>query len=607
MQKQIISISKGQYISDLNIFQVFGIISNTIWNKTIPGCGFTRYAIEFFLRHLICILPNVPVIVDKVHKHNEKHPDSKILGVYKGIDVEDIKAYLRSDVKYKKILTTPEGFIYKVLLAFEDLTVMRSLFFLLIDESERIVTDVSYRGDIAAPIDELFKFKNKALVSATTLPFTDERFNDFEHYTIEPDYDFSQPLTLISTNNVAASIKSHLDNLNSAHICIFINSTTGIKAIAENVGIEAESKAFCAEESVASLALKKYKHASSHFSTKDMAKYNFFTSRYFSAVDIELDYKPDVILVTDVIFADHSILDPHTEVIQIAGRFRNGIKSITHITNFNPKLQAKSESEALNFLQGRFETYQEFVQAHAIATNPGSKFELERAIKNSKTDAFYIDGKLNQFMIDNYLYEERVKGYYQNVEQLERAYGELYKHFSVTHKPESYTVGDSDLQMLSSRQTLKEKYKVVAELLHNNTSRIDHFVFGKEEFVNKIAAKYPKITQAFYTIGLSGLEATGYVMSVIEDAVREAKERKEIERLAPYVYAFTSEFGTFETSYLLNQFTSLYSNNNIKKVPYAADIKKYYVAHRSSKYGVKVYKTQLKRFPDIDAFQSIES
>ncbi len=583
---------------------MFGIIANAIYNKTIPGCGFTRFAIEFFLHHLICILPNVPVIEGKVRKHNEKHPDDKILGVYKGIDVEDIKTYLRSDVQYKKILTTPEGFLYKVLLAFDDLTVMRSLFFLLFDESERIVTDVSYRGDIAAPIDEFFKFNNKALVSATTLPFTDERFKDFEHYVIEPDYDYSQPLTLITTNNVAASVRNHLNNLDSEHVCIFINSTNGIKAIAENIGLEAESKAFCAEESVASLAIKKYKHASSRFNTKDMVRYNFFTSRYFSAVDIELDYKPDIVLVTDVIFADHSILDPHTEVIQIAGRFRNGINSITHITNFDSKLQAKSESEALSFLHGRFEAYEDFVQAHAIAINPGSKFEFEIAIKNSKANAFYTDGKLNQFMIDNYLYEERVKGYYQNAEQLKAAYAEVSKHFVITHKPENYNIGDSDLRMLSSRQTLKEKYKVVAELLDKNTSRNDHFVFGKEDFVNKIAAKYPKITQAFHIIGLTGLEATGYIMSAIEDAVKEAKERKEIERLAPYVYAFTSEFGTFEETYLLTQFTLLYSNNGIVRKPHAADIMKYYVVYRSSRHGIKVYKTQLKRFSHIDAFQS---
>jgi hypothetical protein len=77
--------------------------------------------------------------------------------VHKGIDVNDIKAYLlRDEIEYKKILTTPEGFIKKVLKAFkDDMATLLNTYFLLYDECERIITDVSYRGAIAAPLDIL--------------------------------------------------------------------------------------------------------------------------------------------------------------------------------------------------------------------------------------------------------------------------------------------------------------------------------------------------------------------------------------------------------------------------------------------------------------------
>ena len=64
-----------------------------------------------------------------------------------------------------------------------------------------------------------------------------------------------------------------------------------------------------------------------------MKRYNFFTSRFFNAVDMELEEQPHVIMLTDVYFAEHTMIDPYTDAIQIVGRFRNGVSSITYISN----------------------------------------------------------------------------------------------------------------------------------------------------------------------------------------------------------------------------------------------------------------------------------
>ena len=57
----------------------------------------------------------------------------------------------------------------------------------------------------------------------------------------------------------------------------------------------------------------------------ELAEVNFFTSRFYSAVDIKLDYQPNVIVLTDVFHAPYSMIDPQTEVVQAIGRFRNGV------------------------------------------------------------------------------------------------------------------------------------------------------------------------------------------------------------------------------------------------------------------------------------------
>ena len=54
------------------------------------------------------------------------------------------------------------------------------------DECHQLVKDVDYRVDIVTPMKDFFLFKNKALVSATPIGFSDPRFkeNGFEEITL---------------------------------------------------------------------------------------------------------------------------------------------------------------------------------------------------------------------------------------------------------------------------------------------------------------------------------------------------------------------------------------------------------------------------------------
>lgn len=583
-----IKLPEDKYISEIEPFLSEGINTNSIYHKTVPGCGFTGFAIDQFEENLIACLPNRPVIEAKVAEHNEKYPDRKILGVYKGISIAEIKAYLLSDVKYKKILTTPEGFTSKVVKAFKDIQVMRDTFFMLLDECERIVTDVRYRGKIAAPINEFVKFKRKAMVSATTLPFSDERFKDFKQYVIEPNYDYSKPITVINTNSVAASFSKLLDKLKSEHVCVFINSTRGIAAITKTLNIRSESKAFCASKSVVNLLDKGFKQAYSHFEVEDMAKYNFFTSRYFSAFDMKVDYKPDVVMITDVIFADHSILDPQTEVIQIAGRLRNGINSLTHITNFNSDMSVMPSAELLYYLQGCFDTYEGFLSSYNKAVHPGQKDSFFAAIEASPAHPFYVEGELNSFMVDNAVHEERVKGYYLNDERLKQAYDRLDKHFIPTYEQEDYSIADKALYNLNSRQSKKETYRIAAELIDSVSSK-GKFIFFADEQRSILINKYPEINEAYWLIGLAGLETTDYEMPKIKKAIVYAKKINQLKRMAVHVQAAFEEYTTVDESHISDVIRDLYTKYNCKDKPAASAILKHFGGRRSTGNQKNVY------------------
>lgn len=595
MQTNIIKINQDQKISDLSFFKEFGIIPNAIFHKKIPGCGFTRYAIEFFKHHLICILPNVPVIEDKVRKHNEKFPHMEILGVHKGITIARIKEYLQSDVQYKKILTTPEGFVHKIMKAFTNPQEMQQMFFLLFDECERIITDVSYRGAIAAPLDIFFDFPKKAMVSATTLPFTDERFKNFSNYYIEPTYDYSVPLAVINTNSVVEAVRSHIEIFNSKQVCIFFNSTLGINALINSLDIAGDSIAFCAEDSVLALKELGFNDAYSNFDDKAMRDYNFFTSRYFSAFDIELDYKPDVLIVTDVIFAKHSIIDPQTEAIQIAGRFRNGINSITHITNYNPDIEWMNRDEAFYFLKGGLATYEGFVKDYEQATNPGSKRALLKAIEEADEKKYYTNGSLNYFMVDNFIHEQRVKGYYEKPEHLEAAYDTV-EHFITTYEEDYYLVEDSELFLLHSDQTKAEKWQTVAELFDKWTSKSNRFVFAPSSLFSKLINKYPLIYKAYLTIGLEGMEAVNYVEGAIEKAVIAAEAIKQLKWLSTKLYNVFIVGTTYTEEEIVLGLKAIYEEASLTNNVKASYIARFFKVQRTSKQAKKAYKLGRKLY-----------
>jgi len=536
MKYIVIPLLKGKYISEIEPFKTKGLDTDSIYIKEITGCGITQYAIRDFKENLIEILPNVPVIEGKQAEHNKKFPDKKILGVYKGVDVDDILEYLASDVEYKKILTTPEGFIYKVLKAFDNLNDLYNNFFLLYDECERIITDVDYRGDIAAPIDDFFKFKRKAMVSATVLPFSDERFKNFKYYKIEPQYNYSKPCKVIATNSVVTSLDKYLKKLKSDHVCVFFNSIIGIYSVIQALNIESNSKVFCAQESVAKLLVKGYKNASSNFNVKDLVKYNFFSSRYFSALDMKVKYKPDIVMLTDVVFAEHSMLDPHTECIQIAGRFRNGINSLTHITNFNNELESMSHDDSQTYLKGCFVIYEGFKQSYDREKNKGGRDMLKKAIDNSPAAAFFVNNKVNTFMVDNFINEERVKGYYQEFEQLKAAYKNKKRYFKSKFKTDECALSDQSLFKLSQRQSKKEKAMIVYGLFESWRSRVNKFVFPPDELKNTLISNYPVVWQAHLYLDKGIVYETDFVTSKLISAIEKAKRIDKLRFLAIKVY-----------------------------------------------------------------------
>lgn len=529
MTTQIIQINKNENGKIQYLTEVLPMIpTNTILYKTLTGLGATYGELKAD-RNSIIIEPNVPVIVGKCN--DPKHKEDNLFGVYEGVYTEDVIKYLeKSADKRTKILTTPESF-QKVKDAFElmDMDIYGTCF-LLFDECHKIVKDADYRSDITLPFDDFFLFNEKALVSATPISFSDPRFEmqKFQIIRIEPAFEYKLPVSLIHTNNVLEQLKRTLDKLNATDICLFVNSTDMIYSFIKQLDIENESTVFCAKKSVEKLKNKKFKHAFEQWSKSKMKKYNFFTSRFYNALDIELEIKPTVIMISDVYFSEYSMIDPHTDAIQAIGRFRNGVNRVCHIFNTNPNLPVRTEEEIGIYLQVSKEVYDKIKTFYDCATSEEARNAYHGILKVLPFNQMLNkDGKENFFAIDNYVDEALLKSSYNAQEKLIASYRSN-RLFDLDVESAYFPFGDFErLKKESKYASLKDKRKEVVRQLEllkgdDETEMIRNY---KEDLRKADSFIY----EAYEEIGKEMIESLDYSVKRIKEAMILKQNREKTE------------------------------------------------------------------------------
>lgn len=503
---------KTQYLTEV----LPEIPTNTILYKKLTGLGATYGELKAD-RDSIILEPNVPVIKGKCK--DPKHAKDNLMGVYENVTVDSIVKYLQaSKEKHIKLLSTPESFS-KIKTAFEEIDRdIYSTCYLLFDECHKIVKDVDYRENITLPFDDFFMFENKGLVSATPLDFTDPRFfkQKFQIMEVQPNFEYAQPLNLYHTNNVLQELKKRIGNIEKP-IFLFINSTETIYSIMNKLDILEQSTVFCAYNSVKNLKDKKFSQVYSDWDAAKMNKYNFLTSRFFNALDIELDFQPEVFIVTDVTMATQSIIDPFTDTIQIIGRFRNGIVSASHITNTDYKFQVRSKAQ-LQFRINVFEENYKMLKAyHDNATNDELRDAVKAILNNHPlTPLLNTDGTKNWFKIDNYLAENLVQGYYNSFNELVKNYKQC-KSFKLNYESQAYKLSDTErLKRENKSLSIKAKRREIVEQLEmlkgDETSiAMEH----KRELIRTDAF----IVQAYDELGKAKIEELKYSHPKIREAM----------------------------------------------------------------------------------------
>ena len=619
MNEKSIYIKNGQRLSD-----VYSIIEpNTILCKFLTGIGATHLEITA-PRHSILIEPNIPPIKGKCA--NPQYKSYNLFGVIQKVSIDDVSNYLDKTLrskKYIKILTTPESFS-KVKAAFEDCGIdLYSTCFLLMDECHKFIQDVDYRENITLPVDDFFCFNNKAFVSATPIIPSDPRFDEqrFTFVKVMPNYIKGRPLTevyhfpdkateelykdmtttvgipltelnheklkvtQVYTNNVLEAVKKWIKikedndeaNATSHPFCFFINSTNIIHQLIVKLEIQDRSTVFCAEKSVKKLQESGFKNAFEDWSIEHINTYMFFTSRFFTALDIEMDVAPHLVFVSAPLIANSTMIDPVTDVRQAIGRFRNGIADAAHIANVSkdafPDRNIDEIKEYITAMRGAYDAINTL---YKDATNKIVKEAYKSALNALPYNWFIRNGQKDYFAIDNYIHQEIVRSCYHSQANLSDRYAAA--GCFETCWTEKFYFQYNDSERLSLHQEGKSKRRIRMEIVAilDKLSKEEDSEAKKSQLA-ELRQKDAFIVDAYTLIGKEEIEQCKYYPKRIREAIiLRKKNGTEVVQLIKNTFVVNQRY---TLKYIKNELNRIYKDLNIQgeKRVTAQTIKDYFI------------------------------
>lgn len=619
MNEKSIYIKNGQRLSD-----VYSIIEpNTILCKFLTGIGATHLEITA-PRHSILIEPNIPPIKGKCA--DPKYSGYNLFGVIQKVSVDDVSSYLDKTLhskKYIKILTTPESFS-KVKAAFEDCGIdLYSTCFLLMDECHKFIQDVDYRENITLPVDDFFCFNNKAFVSATPIIPSDPRFDEqrFTFVKVMPNYIKGRPLTevyhfpdkateelykdmtttvgipltelnheklkvtQVYTNNVLEAVKKWIKikedndeaNATSHPFCFFINSTNIIHQLIVKLEIQDRSTVFCAEKSVKKLQESGFKNAFEDWSIEHINTYMFFTSRFFTALDIEMDVAPHLVFVSAPLIANSTMIDPVTDVRQAIGRFRNGIADAAHIANVSkdafPDRNIDEIKEYITAMRGAYDTINTL---YKDATNEIVKEAYKSALNALPYNRFIRNGQKDYFAIDNYIHQEIVRSCYHSQANLSDRYAAAGCFEACWTEKFYFQYNDSERLSLHQEGKSKRRIRMEIVAILDKLSKEEDSEAKKSQLA-ELRQKDAFIVDAYTLIGKEEIEQCKYYPKRIREAIiLRKKNGTEVVQLIKNTFVVNQRY---TLKYIKNELNRIYKDLNIQgeKRVTAQTIKDYFI------------------------------
>lgn len=363
--------------------------SKTLLNKGVTGCGGT-YVELHSNRNSLILVPTIELAKNKKEKD--------FLIVYGKISNDEIKKYIQSDIKYKKIIGT-----YDCLSRVIELYPEIFSYFLLVDEYHILFNSYSFRNDaIQFLLKNYQRFANYVFMTAT--PLDDDIILDeiksLPRLNITWTKAQAIKLNLIDTTFTSKElIKILLKNSEpEINYHIFLNSIKTIKDIVTKANLS-DYKVVCSETS------RQNNRTLKMGTTLDaVAKYNFYTSTAFEGCDI-FDPTGKTIILCDTNIAT-TILDISTLVRQICGRLRDSIykEEVTLILNTSKHRYAGTSAAVFKTLVQENITLGKYTEEKFNTDEDSLYKEKELRSYSAETyNSFYVNRYNNVIFYDDNL------------------------------------------------------------------------------------------------------------------------------------------------------------------------------------------------------------
>ena len=284
-----------------------------------------------------------------------------------------------------------------------------------------------------------------------------------------------------------------------------------------------DSTVYCAPKSVTKLKEGyDFTNAYKEWSAETMKRYNFFTGRFFSAFDLELTYKPDLVMITDPYLSPYTMLDVDTDCIQICGRFRKGVNSATHIYRVNPEICVKSKEQVEQDIHDLEIGYNTLRRYYKNADNREDRMAFGQVIDIHPFRKYlYPDLTKNWFRIDCKVNEVLVEGRYKSEQTMTDWYNDCH-YFTPTFEECNSNENDEKMEIIMSARTVRDKRKKMVEILSQFEQPLSENAF---DFINKIRKIDPLIVEAFEKLGRKEIEEQNYNQQRINEKLI-LKQRK---------------------------------------------------------------------------------
>ncbi|WP_316808090.1 hypothetical protein [Pedobacter agri] len=560
------------------------IPNNILLNKVLTGWGATYCEIKS-PRHSIILVPNKCQIESKYANQDDTDYLFPVTEDYK---IDRLIKHIRdANGRYIKFISTPEGLTKAIDAILATCGNPYTDYFILCDESHKLTLDVNYRVNITRAMDHFFCFHNKAFISATPFIPSDPRLQFFKKWKVQHERSIKKKIHLQYVNNLSSAFKEYIESYDGEMLFVFFNSLNGIHSLITKFGLQDEAKVFCSKDGIEDFNMVDFKAAYYKMDIANLGRVNFLTSSFFNGLDITLtDVMPDILILTDQNFANHTIVDPNTDVYQILGRFRqpdreskslDRYRNATHIVSIKHSKAVKLESAVQNDVDESRKRYHQLLAMQSTTTDEYLREQVYgEAI--TRVNPYYNllnkQGDFDHFKYDNYIYGYQLKLCYCQ----ELAIGLTYIKsglFDFSESKKVYLPEEFETMSKGINRYSPSNIRTILEWLVQNENNQGEL--GATGWYLDISKRFPLIINAVNILGFDEVEQLE-TKSQITTALRklEIKEGKVSQGIIDAVYQEFMVGRAYEAKDIKDKLQYIFANYELKASVKATDINTYF-------------------------------